>query len=67
MGKLPRLKPFPNGSDYAFVATEGAGWQAAQAPQVMATTGGAAEPMAFRGGENGGKHATCEPNTNSSG
>lgn len=66
-GKLPH-QSFPTGNDYAFVATEGAPWQAAQAPQVMAATGGAAEMLAFhRGAEKGGKCTICEPNTNSSG
>lgn len=52
--KITTARPFPTGNDYAFVATEGAPWQAAQAPQVMATTGGAAETLAFRGrGEKG--------------
>lgn len=53
---------FPNGNDYAFVATEGAGWRAAQAPQVMATTGGAAETLAFHGrGEAGMKALSASP------
>lgn len=67
-GKITTAQSFPTGNDYAFVATEGAPWQAAQAPQVMATIGGAAETLAFRcGGEKGGKRTICEPNTKSSG
>lgn len=67
-GKITTAHSFPTGNDYAFVATEGAPWQAAQAPQVMATTGGATETLAFhRGGEKGGKCTICEPDTNSSG
>lgn len=67
-GKITTAQSFPTGNDYAFVATEGAPWQAAQAPQVMATIGGAAETLAFHhGGEKGGKRTICKPDTNSSG
>lgn len=67
-GKITTAQSFPTGNDYAFVATEGDPWPAAQTPQVMAAIGGAAETLAFhRGGEKGGKHTICEPDTNSSG
>lgn len=61
--KITPAQPFPSGNDYAFVATEGAPWQAAQAPQVMAATGGAAETLAFRGGAEKGEDTLSESPT----
>lgn len=61
--KITTAQPFPTGNDYAFVATEGAPWQAAQAPQVMAATGGATETLAFRGRGEKGENALSESPT----
>lgn len=54
-GKITTAQSFPTGNDYAFVATEGAPWHAAQAPQVMAAIGGAAETLAFHPREEKGE------------
>lgn len=61
--KITTAQPFPTGNDYAFVATEGAPWQAAQAPQVMAATWGAAETLAFRGRAEKGEDTLSESPT----